>query len=471
MFTRIIEWIKGVLSKMINSTTIKDALKIDVAMSNEMTTALTLWSNMYINQADWIDGDKVVSLNLPAAIAGEIARCATIEMVVSIEGSPRAEYLASQFKKVMKEIRNKAEVGAAKGGIVIKPFPNGKNIDIDWVQADCFYPISFDANGNITTCVFADQRQSGTYYYTRLEYHQMTNNGVLIKNMAYRSQNKDTLGSPVPLDAVDDWAGLLPEATIINIDRPLYAYFKYPLANNIDPTSPLGVSCYSRAVDLIRDADEIYSNLMWEFESGERALYADVIAFTDSSTNKKILPKKRLYRALNGTGNIGDNPDDLFHEWSPEFREAAIKAGLNDVLRHIEFVCGLAYGSISDPEVVAKTATELKINKQRTYSTVTDTQKALQGALDQLLWVMDTYATLYKLAPKGALTVNYDFDDSVITDKELQMTQDRQTVGMDAMPKYVFLMRNYGLDEKTAKQWEQEAKPEPIETTFFGDKK
>jgi A118 family predicted phage portal protein len=399
-FTRFLDWIKGVFSKMINFTSIKDAIKVDIAINTEMADALQLWSEMYVNKATWIDGTKVVSLNLPAAIAGEIARLTTIEMKVDITGNERAKYLAGQFNNVMRDIRNKVEVGVAKGGIMLKPYPDGKNLAVDWIQADCFYPISFDSNGNITSCVFLDQKQEGDRYYNRLDYHRMTDGGVVVKNMAYKSSTKETIGSPVPLDSVEAWAGLSEEATIQNVDRPLFAYFKYPLANNIDPTSPLGVSCYSRAVEQIRDADELYSNLMWEFESGERALYADVLAFTDDN-GKKVLPKTRLYRALNGSGNLDDNPDDLYHEWSPDFREAQIKAGLNDIKREIEFKCGLAYGTLSDPETVDKTATELKISRQRSYSTVVDTQKALKDALDQLLWAMDIYTTLYNLAPAG----------------------------------------------------------------------
>jgi hypothetical protein len=55
----------------------------------------------------------------------------------------------------------------------------------------------------------------------------------------------------------------------------------------------------------------------------------------------------------------------------------------------------------------------------------------------------------------------------VITDKDAQFVQDKQVAGMNAMPPYIFLMRNYGLDEVTAKKWVEESKPEPAETNLF----
>jgi len=280
----------------------------------------------------------------------------------------------------------------------------------------------------------------------------MTPAGCVIKNLAFKSSSKDSFGQAVPFTEVPAWASLSSEATITGIDKPLFAYFRYPLAYNIDPTSPLGVSCYSRVVDLIEQADLQWSDLMWEFRSGQRAIFVDEMAFKkDPATGKVVLPQTRLYRGLNQGGQVSD--EEMFHEWTPAFREASILSGLDAILKKIEFNCGIAYGTISDPQTVDKTATEIKISRQRTYATVTDTQKALQNALNQLLWAMDVWATLNNLAFRGTYTTVYGFDDSVITDRELQLNQDRQTVSMGAMPKWKFLVRNYGLPEKEAKQW------------------
>lgn len=463
MFTKILEWIREVFRKMIGQSSIKQTLGVDVAISAPMAEALQLWARMYQNDAPWLSKD-VHSLNLPAAIAGEIARAVTIEMSAEVSGSARAAFLQQQLDKIMPKLRQMVEVGSAKGGLMIKPYTDGKEIAVDFVQADQFYPVTFDANGNITACIFADQRTIGDAYYTRLEYHTMTQAGCEIRNVAFRSTAKDMLGQQVPLTVVDDWASLLPEATITNIERPLFAYFRFPMANNIDPTSPLGVSCYARAVDLIKDADAQWSDLLWEFESGQRALYVDLLAFGKDKDGKPVLANKRLYRQIDG----GGADDAMFQDWTPTLREQNILNGLDAILRKVEFACGLAYGTLSNPATVDKTATELKMSQQRSYATVTDTQKALETALNDLLYAMDVWATLGNLAPRGSYQAVYDFDDSVVTDKELQMAQDRQTVTMGGMPLYIFLMRNYGLDETTAKRWVSEKQAETPADFFQG---
>jgi len=454
MFAKILQWIREVWSKMINQTSVKSALRVDVAITPLMAEALQKWSLMYINQSPWLNTD-VKSLNLSASIAAEISRAVTIEMDVQISGSPRADFLAEQMLPVLNNLRTYTEYCSAKGGLWFKPYIRGDGISVDYVQADMGYPVAFDANGNMTACVFADQKQVGQYFYTRLEYHAMGDDGYRITNTAFRSTVRDNLGNQISLTLVPDWAELEPEAVILNINKPLFAYFKMPFANNIDPTSPLGVSVYARAMGLIEEADKIYSNLLWEFESGKRAVYTDILAFGKDATGKPLLHDKRLYRLLDLQSKIDGK--GFFEDWSPEFREAQIKSGLNDIKREIEFLCGLAYGTISDPEAVSLTATEIISSKQRSQATVVDTQKSLRIALEQLIYAMDVWTDLYSLAPSGTYKTTYQFDDSIVTDYDAQFTQDSAAVAMGSMPKYVFNIRNFGLTEEMARQWVADA--------------
>ena len=471
MFSKLFEWIRSMVSKMFTNQNVKQALGVDVIISQPMASALQLWAAMYKNESPWLNKD-VKALGLPASISSEIARMATIEMSVVVSGSPRADFLNTQMERIVSKLRQYIEFGNAKGGLVFKPFARDGIIAVDCIQADMFYPVSFDASGNMTAVIFADVRKQGTHYYTRLESHQFAGNACTIKNMAYKSSTENALGNQMSTVSkysqyhgknveylspeIADWAEIEVDNTVSPITAPLYGYYRYPSANNVDTTSPLGVSCFSRAqdanggVELIKQADEIYSSLVWEFESGKRALYVDELAFEQGTDNKPKLPDRRLYRTLKMSGQIGKT-DDMFKEWSPAFREASIKSGLDAVLKKIEFACGLAYGVLSDPQAIALTATEVKSSQQRTYATVTDTQKAVETALDQLLYAMDVYATLYNLAPRGTYTATYEFDDSVITDKGAQFIEHGVMVDKGAMSLVEYRMRTLGEDEATAK--------------------
>lgn len=356
-------------------------------------------------------------------------------------GDPaRAEYLESQYKKLKKQLRKQIEYGIAKGGLVIKPYVvmntsnNSEGVDsditptvdieYDFIQADAFYPLAFDASGKITEAAFIQSKVEKNQVYRRLEYHKWENNVVTVINKAYRSNNikgddinSGDLGEEISLKEVPEWKDLDEKAVIKNVVKPLFAYFRMPEANTIDTSSPLGVSGFSRAVNLIRDADMQYSRLLWEYEAGEMAIDIDRDALreeTDATGNSRTKMghlQDRLYRKL----DLGSD-SDTYYPFTPSLRDTNYVQGLNTILMRIEDVCGISRGTLSDSADVARTATELKILKQRSYQTNADIQQAIEDALRDVIYVMNVYATLYEITPEGEYEVSFEWDDSIMVD-------------------------------------------------------
>ena len=105
----------------------------------------------------------------------------------------------------------------------------------------------------------------------------------------------------------------------------------------------------------------------------------------------------------------------------------------------------MAYGTLSDPQSVDKTATEIKTSRQRSYVMVSDTQMALQDALEDLVYAMSFWAALYGLIPAGSdYEVSSDWDDSVIVDAELERQTDRADVAMGVMSLAEYRAKWYG---------------------------
>ena len=370
-------------------------------------------------------------------------------------GNPaRAEFLNEQYK-VLKEqhLRKQLEYGIAKGGFVIKPYPievpktkmlgetenpedKGKEkpsykFVFDFVQADAFYPLSFDASGNATEAAFIQTRVEQNVVYRRLEYHKWENNSVRIVNKAYKSTQTDNtgtigidLGQEVPLSEVPEWAKLASETVIANVSRPLFAYFRMPEANTIDTKSPLGVSGYSRAVSLIKDADMQYSRLLWEYEAGEMAVNIDRNAF-----NFMFDPKREDGKAILGTmqsrlyRKVDIDENELFEPYAPSLRDSEYIQGLNAILMRIEDATGLSRGTLSDVAAEARTATELKILKQRSYAVNAEIQKALESTLRDVIYIMNVYCDLYQITADGDYDVSFEWDDSILVDVERELNK------------------------------------------------
>ena len=283
----------------------------------------------------------------------------------------------------------------------------------------------FDDDGNLSDVVIPDVFTEGKTVYTRLERHTVIGNDVRITQRAFKSNNRQTIGTEIPLSDVPRWASLEPEATVKNTDGPLFGWYKAATANNVDVDSPLGASVYAKAVEVIEQADRQYSRLLWEFEGSELAIDVDPTVLrpkqTTTADGKKVMETPKLNQRLFRGVDLGE--DATYKVFNPTIREVSLLNGLNQLLIRVEDLCGLSRGTLSDANVDARTATELRIVKQRSYATVADNQRALETCLRNVLRAMDKYATMYHLAPEGEYDVSFDWDDSIITDSEQQMNE------------------------------------------------
>ena len=489
MFSKIWDAIRRIIERMTGTRSIEQALQIMPVISNKMEEAIELWDKLYKNEAPWLhepttgDPVKIISLGLAASIASEKARSATIEMKSVITDpstlptdedenvkedfipSTRANYLNKQYQLyLLPQIRQQLEYGIAKGGLIIKPYLyNGKELRFTFCQADEFYPISFDASGKMTEAAFTEKLVNQNNCYTRLEYHKLDvkNNSVTVINKAYKSLYRgdtgaDELGTEIDLHSVSAWENIEKETTINGVDRLLFAYFKMPEANTIDSTSPLGVSGYSKAINLIREADLQFSRMMWEYDGGQLAIDVDQNALKTTEVirdgKKEFVEvpnilQGRLFRKV----DLGT--EETYQVFNPNLRDNNYMMGLNNILMRIEDVCGISRGTFSDiTRSEAKTATELMIMRQRSYATNADIQKALQKALEDTVYVMNVYSTLYNLAPEGAYAVSYEWDDSLITnpDEELQRRLTLANAGVES--RINIRMWYYGETKEQAEQ-------------------
>ena len=446
MIKEFIERIGQVIRKMLGREKIKDAIGVEVAVSDKMANEIDLWAKMYKNEPPW--KEKNIKLcGLPAAIAGEFARLVTLELKTEVTGN---DFINEEYQAVVSDIRKYTEYACAKGGLAMKPYASEGHIEVDMVQADRFFPTKFNSRGEVTAAVFAESLTVGKKVYTRLEYHQHEGTMYHINNKAFVKQdldNVEVLGKEVPLTAVPEWANLQEEVTLKNVKMPLFAYFKIPNANNVDDTSPLGVSVYSRAINEIKGGDNQWTRLLWEFEGSELAIDADITLFKKDDKGNYEFPKgkDRLFRMM----DLDDNAEK-YKVFAPAIRDENLINGFNAILRRIEFNVGLAYGTLSDPNTVDKTAEEIKASKQRSYSTVSDIQKSLQTALEQLVYAMDVMAQLSGLSGRKKYEMSFDWDDSIVIDKEQELASMQQDAVAGFIRKELYVAAKYGVSEEEA---------------------
>ena len=428
--------------------TVDKALDIKIPVNEKMALAIKRWRDLYLDQAEYINpGTK--TMELPASIASELARLTTIEMKSEITTKEKENKLNDFYQSAVDKLRVQTEFAVAMGGIIMKPYLDDTKISVEFVKSDRFMPVGF-TDGEMTSCVFIEQFVDGDNTYTRLELHELAGTNYYVTNRAFKKGPKDygktSFGREIKLSAVDVWSELEELVKIENIERPLFSYFKMPLANNIDPDSNLGVSIYSKAESLIQEATEMWNRINWEYKAKEVALEVS----EDMLKNGKLPEgKERLFRQY----VIDKQGDDTFYNvFSPEIRDSSHYNGLNKILQRIEFNCGLAYGTLSDVQEVEKTAEEIKTSKQRSYATVSDIQKSLEQALDQLVYGIYAFSRFYDLGDYKDYEVSFEWDDSIIVDRKTDATLMLQELSAGLIKPEFYLMYRYGVKLEQAKE-------------------
>lgn len=428
---KIYDFFKGVYRRLFPIRDIQAALNIKLAISEDMVNKIEIWQNCYSGKAFWLD-ENVCSLHLEQSITREFSNIVLNEMTAKVTN----ERLNNIFKTAVRDLNINLQMALATGAFVIKPLGEDK---VQYVSASEFIPVEFDSRGRLIKVIFPEFKKLGDNYYTRLEFHSLDyNNGLTITNTAYVSGSPGILGREISLESVDEWKDLEMNISFPLMKRPAFGYYRNPIKNVID-YSQCGVSIFNSALELICKTDIQFGRLDWEFKSGERAIYVDPSALKKGKVAKL---NKRLYRAL----DIELENTELFKEFSPQLRQADITAGLEEYKRNIEYAVGLSYGDLSNPQSVAKTATEIKSSKERKYNTVSAIQENLRDCLDDLVYALAFYNSM--------ATSNYkficDFKDSILTDEETERAQDRQDLANGTLRPEEYRAKWRGEDIDTA---------------------
>lgn len=443
MLDKIRSFVRGVIRRMFPAKNIKEALNLDTCVSDEMLERMNLWAVMYRGQAPWCK-DPIVSLRKERGICQEFSNVVLNEM----EAKVSVEALDTIFKNAIRDLNENLQSGLALGSFVIKPLGGNK---VEYITADRFIPIEFDARGRLVNVVFVQVKKlADDDFYHRFEHHDFdAETGTLtITNTAFHSESEESIGRRIDLKDVDEWRSLPESMTYVGLEKPDFGYYRNPIKNEIDG-SFCGVSIFDSAINQLRNVDIQGARLDWEFKSGERAINVDIAALTprrDPMTGKVVheMPEldKKLYKGLNLTN------DELYKEWSPEFRDVNIINGLNAYLRQVEFNVCLSYGDLSDVSDVEKTASEVRVAKKRKYNMVGAIQENLKECLEDLVYGLAFYNSMLRSGYEFLCA----FHDSILVDEETERQQDRQDVSMGVMSQLEYRMKWYNEDEATAKK-------------------
>ena len=448
MVKRFLEYIRGVIDKMLSKDALSRQVGGKILLSSDMADAIDLWFDMFRGRAPWIT-NKAKGIGLAGLSTAYLARLINAEIKLEVAGSPRAEYINTCMQDMfLPRITEATQLALIGGEVVYKPYCVNGRMGIEFIRADRFYPMEIDGMGTVRAAAFVERKRENTTCYTRLETHRLSGTTYTITNKAFRGDGS-ALGSEIALSDYSAWQDIAPEVTIEHVERPLFACFRMPFANAIDMDSNLPVSIYANAVETMADIDRVYTDYCWEFQSARRRVYVDSTAFEFGKDGKPRYPDADLYIGLETNGQNAK----LFEDYTPDIREQNYQNGINQLLRIYEAQTGVSAGTYSlDMKTGAVTATQVISEDRATFYTVAAIQECQKAAILHLAYIIHVFATLYGLAPDGEYEVIAEFGDSVFEDTQSEFNRRIQLVSQGILRPEELRAWYLGEDEETARK-------------------
>lgn len=452
----------------------QDKFGVETIESDVMKAALNDWVNIYQGKPDWTLPDDrgnidIESFNFAKKLCNETARLTTLALGITVEGSARAEWINSFMESYISRMKNEeCEKACAFGYIILKP--NGEGID--YVMPWDFCP-THATDGKIDGGIFFDHyhEPGDKWYYTRLEWQRFEDVSedvriFRITNKTYRATGANGIGQECNIKETV-WANLQEDIAYENIEQPLFSIFKMPLSNNIDMSSPLGVSIFSNAQKELKSLDIAWTRLEDEiFDSQKITFLGDMLI---DEPGRPVRSRFAPGGAVDKTGKAlprhvrilpGSNTGDEYHEVNPALQTADRLSGIDHFLNLVGVKCGYSTGQfVLNGRTGHVTATQVEADDRETIQYIKQIRDSFQSATDGLIYALDKYADIYNLAPVGVYEVNYDFGD-ITYNWEEDRARHWQYVTLGKYPLWLYYVKFEGMSEDEAKAVAAEAKTE-----------
>lgn len=383
------------------------------------------------------------------------------------------------------------ETWIALGSGAIRPYVENDRIKLSWANATEVYPL--EANTTQVDQIAISRRlqkieNNNAVYYTLLEFHQWGNwttdeqgrkyRPYIITNELYRSGDPNTIGEQVPLDYVDEYAGLSPTTTINYLEKPLFAFYRNAGANNKNLVSPLGIGLCDNWFKTVDDINMVHDGFEWEVKTGYRrvSIPRSWVRRQQNMNGHQIPEDQQYFWDPNDAVFVPVNSKDdtsSFKDLSINIRNEQYEGAMDFFLRELENDLRLSPGTFTVTPSGVQTATEVVTNNSKTYQTRSSYLTMLEKTIDQLVYAIAELLQNGDLWSDGKarwngdidqLVITPDFADGVFVDQEAQRSADLQAVQASVMPKIQFIMRNYDLSEEEAQKWLQQIQDEQSPT-------
>ncbi len=302
---------------------------------------------------------------------------------------------------------------------------------IDYITADKIFPISWE-DTKITECAFVSSKTiNGTEYYYFNIHTKNQYGGYAIQNRIFKKS--DGTESELPKGV----------AKIYNTQKGIchFQIIRPNITNNIEESSPLGISIYANALDELKGVDLIYDSYVNEFRLGKKRILVPTtlaqIVQEEKGVSRPVFDDNDTeFYAIPGLDAETQKPIEINMDIRGNEHKEALQSSLN-LLSH---KCGLGYERYSFSGSGAKTATEIISENSELFRNLKKHEIILKSALISMVT-----ALLALMKIKNSPKIVIEFDDSIIEDTNTEFLRRVQLVSSGAM--HAWELRAWTLNE------------------------
>lgn len=319
-------------------------------------------------------------------------------------------------------------------------------------DAKMVLPLTWDEDGT-SECAFCTRVTAKGKQAVQLQMHVMdAETGTYhIRTKVWRDGKPL---DPASLGIIEDFDTRCAERT--------FCLLSPAIDNTVQDTSPYGVSVFHDAIDAMRMLDTAWTALYDETDLLRAVLMIPdtmIDVETEEDGSKRAVPfgsrEQRLYRLT--SASIGEEGKP--YAFAPAMRTDAIHGVYADACAALGDECGFGSQYFKpDKAGGLKTATEVSSDNSALMRNIRNHENALGKELGRLLTALVECARVHTGASvtEGFEPVSIVWDDSIITDTQAEKTQMLAEIAAGVVPKWMYLVRFYGMSEEDA----QAAMPE-----------
>ncbi len=329
----------------------------------------------------------------------------------------------------------------SEGECYIKPYPVEGGFAFTVVPRSNILLFGRDTEGRPNDIGTVEKTTFGKFYYTLLERRTVDEAGFLtVKNALYRSQNRENLGTQVPLSTHPGYREM---AERYRFTEPLglgLVGLKTPILNCVDGSED-GVAIFAPAVGLIQNINKNESQLCGEFDRGESRVIASADLLRDG------LLQDTLFVGLD------DDPEQVgITVFSPQLREESYINRKQEYLRNVESIIGLRRGMLSNADESDRTATEITSSAGDFNLVVISYQEIWERAVRECIDLCKTLGKLYGHIKISDPAFSIDWGNSVLYDEDKTWEFYQEMVNSGMLAPEVALGWRFNLPAETAEE-------------------